>query len=217
MARDGFHTETRAIEETILQMAAFVEEVIARALHAMTHGDDRLGDDVVATDSVVDDLRRRVHQRIMQTIERWAPMGVALRRVITYMLVADELERIGDYAVHVARSARVSYRALPLELMGDMGELAKLVRQQVRDGVQALGLVDAEAARRVCAGDVAVDDHYHTLFTALKDYMRAEPDMVNEATQLLFAMHDLERIADRVANICEDVIYIVTGTYEKLN
>ncbi len=217
MARDGFSTETRAIEETILQMAAFVEEVIARALNAMTHGDDRLGDDVVATDSVVDDLRRRVHQRIMQTIERWAPMGVALRRVITYMLVADELERIGDYAVHVARNAHVSYHALPLELVGDMGELAKLVRQQVRDGVQALGLVDADAARRVCAGDVAVDEHYRTLFNALKEYMRAEPEMVNETTQLLFAMHDLERIADRVANICEDVIYIVTGTYEKLN
>jgi phosphate transport system protein len=217
MARDGFQTETRAIEEMILQMAAFVEELIARALHAMTHGDDRLGEEVIATDRIVDDLRRQVHQNAMQTIEHWAPMGPALRRVITYISIADELERIGDYAVHVARGARAGYRAMPLELVGDMGELAKLVRQQVRDGVQALGLVDVDAARRVCSRDNGVDECYHTLFTALQTYMRAAPETVQETTQLLFVMHDLERIADRMANICEDVIYIVTGTYEKLN
>ena len=217
MTRDDFFTETRAIEETILQMAAFVEELIARALHAMTHGDDRLADDVVATDSVVDDLRRRVHQGIMADIEHWAPLGPALRRVVTYMSIADELERIGDYAVHVARSASVGYRAMPLALMGDMGELAKLVRQQMRDGMQALGQIDVATARRVCAYDTIVDKHYRALFAALQAYMREEPHTVNETTQLLFAMHDLERIADRVANICEDVIYIVTGTHEKLN
>ncbi|HKD74295.1 MAG TPA: PhoU domain-containing protein, partial [Ktedonobacterales bacterium] len=118
MAHDGVQTETRAIEEKILQMAAFVEELIARALHAMTHGDDRLGEEVIATDRVVDDLRRQVHQSAMQIIEHWAPIGPALRRVITYMSIADELERIGDYAAHVARGARAGYRAMPLELVG---------------------------------------------------------------------------------------------------
>jgi len=217
MAREGFTAETRAIEETILQMAAFVEELIARGLHAMTHGDDRLADEVVATDRIVDDLRSQVRTRTMRILERWSPMGPALRAVVTYLSIADELERIGDYAVHVARNARIGYRALPIALLGDISELGKLVRQQVRDGVQALAQTDVVLARRTCARDMTVDEHYHALFVALQSQIREDPSAVNEMTQLLFAIHDLERIADRVANICEDVIYIVTGAYEKLN
>ncbi len=217
MAHDAYRLETQAIEETIIQMASFVEDLIARAVRAMTHADDRLADEVIATDRVVDDLRDQVRTGVIQVIEHWAPLGSALRRVIAYQLIADELERIGDYAVHVARAAHAGFRAMPLSLMGEMSELARLVRQQVRDGVQALAHADESAARRVCLSDTEIDAHYHTLFAALQEHMRAQPAFVADGTQLLFAMHDLERIADRIANICEEVIFIITGTHEKLN
>lgn len=217
MARDGYHIETQAIEETVVQMAVFVEELIARAMNAMSHVDEGLADELIVTDRVADDLRSKVRRSVIQVIERWAPMGPALRRVIAYQLIADELERIGDYAVHVARYARGAYRVMPLHIVGQVSEMARLVRQQVREGVQALAMADADAARRVCALDNDIDAYYKKIFTALQEQMRAHPETVDVATNLLFAVRDMERIGDRVANICETVIYISTGTHEKLN
>jgi phosphate transport system protein len=217
MEFDAFPHEIQAIEETIVKMAALVEDVIARAIQALTHGDDRLADEVIATDREVDDLREQVRGRVIQIIERWAPIGPALRKAVASLLIADELERLGDHAVHVARGAGVGFRAMPPELKGDITELARLVRQQVREGVRALGLADEAAARSVCTADARVDDQYHQLFGAIQERMREHSEFIEDGTQLLFAMHDLERIADRIANICEDVIYILTGKYEKLN
>ena len=213
----GLSAQTQAIEESLFQMAAYVEDLIARAIHAMTHADIQQASEVIATDRVVDDLRSNVRSRVLQTIEHWAPMGVALRKIISYQVIADELERIGDYAVHVARSARANYPHLTLELIGEMNEMARVVRQQVRDGVQALAQFNEQAAREVCSQDAVVDKHYKALVNSLQEYLREHPESVQEITQFLFTMHDMERIADRIANICEDVIYIITGNHEKLN
>ena len=82
MARDGYHIETQAIEETVVQMAVFVEELIARAMNAMSHADEGLADELIVTDRVADDLRSKVRRSVIQVIERWAPMGPALRRAV---------------------------------------------------------------------------------------------------------------------------------------
>ena len=217
MARDGLTVEIQRIEETLMQMAVFVEELFARSMDAMAHGNDRLADEVMVTDRVADDLRGLVRQRVISTIEHWAPVGFALRKIIAFQLIADELERIGDYAVHVARIARVAYRSMPLDVVGEMSEMARLVRQQVREGVRALAMADEAAARAVCTLDSAIDKHHWALMATIQAYMRNDPDSVPVATQLLFAIRDMERIGDRISNICEDVIYIVTGMHEKLN
>ncbi len=217
MATENIEIALRRIEETVVQMASFVEELIARALHAMTYADDRLADEVIATDRIVDDLRGQVRQYVLQAIERWAPMGPSLRMIIAYQFIGEQLERIGDYAVHVARGARVSYRTMPLQIAGRMSEMARLVRQQVRDGVRALAAEDVDLARQVCLADNPIDDCYRDLLTMLQSFMQSDPDKVAEATMMLFALRDLERIGDRMANICEDIIFIRTGIHEDLN
>jgi phosphate transport system protein len=218
MAIDGgVSSSLRRIEEQVAQMAAFVEELIARSLHAMTHADDRLADEVIANDLVVDEMRGQVRQAVIQTIEHWAPVGVILRRLIAYQFIADQLERIGDYAVHVARGARISYRTMPLAIAGKMSEMARIVRQHVRDGVRALADSNVELARQVCSDDNRIDICYKELLIMVQDYLREHPEMVTEATLIIFALRDLERIGDRMANVSEDVIYIQTGIHEELN
>jgi phosphate transport system protein len=214
---DNYHVETRAIEEALVQMAVLVEDLIARAFDAMAHSDADLASGVIEADRMADDLRDKVRRGVIRIIEHWAPMGPALRRVIAYQIIADELERTGDYAVHVARYAQTSLREMPLPIIGQVGEMAKAIRQQVREGVQALALADEAACRRVCALDSDIDRWYKQLFTAIQDHMRAQPDAVAAGTDLLFAVRDMERIGDRIANICETVIYSITGTHEKLN
>jgi phosphate transport system protein len=209
--------EVQRIEETLMQMAVFVEELIARSMDAMARSDDRLADAIIANDRTADDMRAQVRQRVIQTIEHWAPVGPPLRKVIAFQLIADELERIGDYAVHVARNARVAYRTMPLAIIGEVSALARLVRQQMREGVRALALADEAAARQVCALDADIDRYYRQLLAAVQEHMRTQPEDVQVATPLLFAIRDMERVGDRISNICEDVIYIITGQHEKLN
>jgi phosphate transport system protein len=217
MARDGLIFEIQRIEETVMQMAVFVEELIAQSMDAMAHGNERLADDVMAKDREADHLRTVIRRQVIHAIEHWAPVGIALRKIIAFQLIADELERIGDYAVHVARNARVAVRSLPLDIIGEISEMARLVRQQVREGVRALALADEAAARQVCALDEAIDTHQWALMAALQRHMLDNPEIVPVAAQLLFAIRDMERIGDRISNISEDVIYIITGKHEKLN
>lgn len=217
MATDTVNAALQRIEEQVIQMATFVEELIARALLAITHADDRLADEVIATDPLVDGMRSQIRQDVIHTIERWAPVGAPLRRLFAYQFIADQLERIGDYGVHVARGSHISYRSMPLPIAGKMSEMARLVRLQVRDTVRTLGDSDVTLARQVCQDDNRIDDCYKTLLTMLQEYMRLNPDKVMEATLMIFALRDLERIGDRMANICEDVIYIQTGIHEDLN
>ena len=94
--------------------------------------------------------------------------------------------------------------------------MAKLVRQQVRDAIQAFVDVNIVGAREICTRDDEVDHLYRQIFDELLGSMR-DSDNVPQATSLLFVAHDLERIGDRVTNICEDVIYMVTGEIEELN
>jgi phosphate transport system protein len=105
----------------------------------------------------------------------------------------------------------------PLPVLGDLNEMAKLVREQVRSGIQAFVDVNVQAAREVCTKDDEIDHLHGTIFTELLERMAKDPTIIQLATSLLFVTHDLERIGDRVTNICEDIVYMVSGEIEELN
>ncbi len=217
MARDGLIPEVQEVEEAVIQMAVFVKELIARAMEAIVLGDERLAGEVIAKDRIADAQRAEIRRRVIATIEHWAPVGTSLRKIIAYQMIADQLERIGDYAVHIARNARLAYRVMPLEIVGAVADLAQQVRSQVREGVRALAQADLLLAEATCKMDDLTDRQHWALLAAVEDHIRAHPADVSTATQLLFSIRDLERIGDRISNICEDVIYIVTGKSVKLN
>ncbi|HEY7849342.1 MAG TPA: PhoU domain-containing protein, partial [Ktedonobacterales bacterium] len=137
MTRDSFHQELREIEEQVVQMATLVEGAIARAMQALTRREITLVDEVVAGDNVVNTLQRDVRNRCMSVMARQAPVARDLRELITVQLVINELERMGDHAVGIAKQTARILGHEPLPLVGDLSEVAKLVRQQVRDVIQA--------------------------------------------------------------------------------
>jgi phosphate transport system protein len=217
MTRDAFHQELREIEESVIQMAALVESAIARAMQALVRRDSLLAEEVVTDDGTVNELQRSIRNRTISVMARQAPVARDLRELSTVQLVINELERMGDHAVGIARNAQRLREQEPLPTTGDLTEMAKLVREQVRAGIQAFVDVNVQAARDICVKDDEIDHQYRTIFTDLLDRMAKDPATVPAATSLLFVAHDLERIGDRVTNICEDVIYMVTGEIEELN
>ncbi|HEX8033130.1 MAG TPA: phosphate signaling complex protein PhoU [Ktedonobacterales bacterium] len=217
MTREAFHQELREIEEAVIQMAALVEGAIARAMQALLRRDTLLAEDVRAGDVTVNELQRNIRNRCISVMARQSPVARDLRELTTVQLVITELERMGDHAVGIAKQAIRIKEYEPLPIAGDLNELAKLVREQVRAAIQAFIDVNIQSARDICAKDDEIDHEYKAIFSELLGVMTRDPNTVTQGTALLFVAHDLERIGDRVTNICEDIIYMVSGEIEELN
>ena len=215
--RQSFHQELREIEEAVIQMATLVEGAVAKAMQALARRDMMVAEEVIVGDGMVNELQRSIRNRCISVMARQAPVARDLRELTTVQLVINELERMGDHAVGIAKQAQRIREHEPLPIVGDLAEMAKLVREQVRACIQAFVDVNVQAARDICARDDEIDHQYRAIFSALLERMTTDPNSVPVATSLLFAAHDLERIGDRVTNICEDVIYMVTGEIEELN
>lgn len=217
MPRDNFHQELREIEEAVITMATLVESAIARSMQALTQRDAVLAEGVIASDGEVNELQRTIRSRCINVIALQAPVARDLRELITVQLVINELERMGDHAVGISKQAlRIrDYEISPVAY--ELSELAKLVRQQVRACIQAFVDVNVQQAREICMKDDEIDEQYRTIFDEVLGLMTRDASMAPLATSLLFIAHDLERIGDRVTNICEDVIYMVSGQIEELN
>ncbi len=217
MPRDTFHQELREIEESVITMATMVESEIARAMQALTQRDVVLAEGVVTSDGEVNEMQRTIRSRCINVIALQAPVARDLRELITVQLVINELERMGDHAVGISKQTlRIrDYETSPIAY--ELSELAKLVREQVRACIQAFVDVNVQQAREICVKDDEVDQQYRTIFNEVLGLMTRDSASVPVATSLLFIAHDLERIGDRVTNICEDVIYMVSGQIEELN
>jgi phosphate transport system protein len=216
MTRDAFHHEVNELEEAVVQMAVLVETAIANAVQALIQRDGVLAQSVIDGDDRVNEHQRTIRNRTFGVIARQAPVARDLRELVTIQLIINELERMGDHAVGVAKNAIRLSAQPPVKAFVDLPDMAKLIRQQVRDAIQSFVDVNVVEARAICTRDDEVDHLYRQIFEELLTSMR-DSENVPQATSLLFVAHDLERIGDRVTNICEDVIYMVTGEIEELN
>jgi phosphate transport system protein len=217
MARQTFHQELREIEESVIQMAALVEREVARAMQALSQRDTVLATEIVTSDGEVNELQRSIRSRCIAVMALQAPVARDLRELITVQLVINELERMGDHAVGIAKQTMRIREYEPISTVEKLVQISDLVVEQVRMGIQSFVDVNVQQAREVCQRDDEIDARYRAAFTELIAIMSTDSSRVQPATSLLFAAHDLERIGDRVTNICEDVIYMVTGEIEELN
>jgi phosphate transport system protein len=211
MPRERFHQELQDIDAAVIQMGALVERELAHAMQALTHRDALVAHAVVTSDGEVNTLQHRIRSQCSSLLALQAPVARDLRELTTAQLVSNELERMGDHAVDIAQQALRVQDDEPHPLVGALHAVAELVREQVRAAIQAFIAVNIHEAREIAAKDDEIDQRYRTIFTGLIESMTRDPRLVTCATSLLFIAHDLERIGDRVTNICEDIIYLVTG------
>ena len=142
--------------------------------------------------------------------------GCDLREIIGLLNMSSELERMGDHCVSIAKLARNLADLPPLETYVDVPKMAAYCSDQVRGILAAMVSRDVLQARRIAAGDDRVDRIYHRLFDDLIQMMTEDNTTVFRATNLVFIAHHLERIADRVTNIAEDLVFLDSGSIEEL-
>jgi len=215
--RTLYDHEIAEIKDNVLRMGSLVEDQIRAAMAALTHHDAEAALKVIIDDRQVNDVQRTTTMMIAETIATQNPVARDLRYLLTLDHVSYELERMGDHAGSVAKQARKLAPYPPLKEYVHLPLLGERVANLVRGIIRALVDVDADKARAVAALDDPVDELYHQIFADVLDLMREDPANVEPGTRILFASHYLERIGDRVTNIAEDIVFLVSGEVEDLN
>lgn len=209
--RDEFRAELQAVSQLLVDMAEGVRTAMRQATRALLTADRQAAEAVIAGDAEIDGVYRQVEERVCDLLARQAPVATDLRMVITALHVAADLERMGDLADHVAKTAlrRHPSPAVPAELrpvFTDMAEIAD--RMAVKIG-KVLGAPDAALAAELDRDDDAMDDLHKSLFGVLLD--DDWPYGVETAIDATLLGRFYERFADHAVNAGEHVVYLITG------
>lgn len=215
--RRSFEEALDATKDDVLRLGGLVEDALERAGRALVERDVDLADKVRWDDSLVNELQRSINLEITALIATQGPMARDVRELLALYHAAAELERMGDYAVSVAKLAQQLAEEPEVPMLRQIPEMEQLCRAQLHAAMRALVDVSEGEARAVCARDDELDHLYASVYEDTMSLMAVSPDRVRQATHMLFVAHHLERLGDRVTNIGEDVVYLATGNIEDLN
>ncbi len=207
----SYSQELTNLRAQIVRMGGMVEAQVAAAAAAVVHQDGASASQAMEQDPAVDELEREVETLVIRMLALRQPMAQDLRQIVASLKITAALERIGDYATNVAkRSIVLGQFSLPFSLSG-VAHMARLVQENLKLVVDAVGESDADKAMQVWRADQAVDDIYNAIFRELVTYMMEDPRNITPCTHLLFIAKNLERIGDHSTNIAEMVHYAVSG------
>lgn len=199
----------------LLELGRLVGTALTDALIALDRHDLVLADKVVRGDVEINRLRYEVEEQITARLSG-SEAGEA-RWMVAALYVISELERMGDHSEGIAKVALMLGPNPSLPVPAVIGEMGTLTISMVDRTLAALGKRDVKAARVLCREDDEIDSLYDRAYQELISTMVSDPRHITEATYMIWITHNLERIADRATNICERVIYLVTGRVEELN
>ena len=205
------------LETEIRQLSSLVDVAIERSLRALSGLDQGLAVEAIEGDRSVNELRFQIEDRAINLIALQQPLAGDLRFIVAALMTVTELERMGDYAAGIARIVQLHGDKPLLRPLVVLPEMGRIVREMLREAIDAFLRRDDELARRVAARDDEVDLLYERVYEELIDQMVREPSTLDRATWLLWAAHNLERLADRVQNICERTMYEVAGRVPDLS
>ncbi len=216
MTRQAFDAELNALETKVLAMASIVESMVADAVEALQRRDLERAEQVIKRDDEVDEMDVDIEAHCLRMIALQQPAGRDLRIIGTVMKMITDIERIGDYAVDIAKAARKIYQGHHEPPEVDIPRLSHIARRMLLDAIEAFVKRDLQLALQVCENDDNADAVYRQIRSQLQEIMRQHPEQVVPASWLLLIAHYLERIADHVTNIAERVWFMETGRLEHL-
>ena len=211
MPRADFEMNLTLVQEETIQLSSTVEKAIYKSVDSLKKRDVEASQQVIDEDDLIDLKQEALEERCIELIALESPIAGDLRILISAIMIANELERMGDYAEGIAKISVSMGNLPPLKPLIDIPRMAEKAVIMLRNSTQAFISRDVDLARNVVESDDEVDDLYNQVYRELLTYMLEEPGSIQRATYLLWVAHDLERVADRATNIAERVIYLVTG------
>ena len=217
MVRSSFDHQLSEVEEDMLVMAGMVERAIERSIEALRNRDVELARVVIVEDVDINTKRYETEEKCLELLATQQPMAHDLRTIVAILHIIVDLERMGDHAEGIAKIAIMLADDPPLKPYIDIPRMAEVATRMLTQSLDAFKRKDVELARRTCDEDDLVDQLYDQVYHELIVFMLNDPRTIERATHITWIAHNLERIADRVTNICERVVYMEQGKYEELN
>ena len=211
MPRADFERNLQQVQDDIVKLSSMVEKSISKSVEALKARDLGLSKQVIEEDDAIDRYQESIEELCIEMIALEAPMAGDLRVIVTAMMVANELERMGDYAEGIAKLSLAMGDLPPLKPLIDIPRMMERSIHMLGHSIESFIKRDPDLAKVVIDADDEIDDLYQQIYRELLTYMMADPKTIERATYLLWVSHDLERVADRTTNIAERVIYLVTG------
>ncbi|MCI0850103.1 MAG: phosphate signaling complex protein PhoU [Chloroflexi bacterium] len=217
MTRRVFERQLTQIQRDMFALASMVDRAIERSMEALLQRDLVLAREVIEEDIKLNEKRYAIEEKCLELIAMQQPLAGDLRTIVAVLHVTVDLERMGDHAEGIAKVATMIADDDELKPSADISRMADIGRQMLADSLKAFEDHDAQKARITCDVDDQVDALYERVYQELIGYVIKHPEEIEHATHLTWVAHNLERIADRVTNICERVVYLVEGKIEELN
>jgi len=212
-----FHKSLQGIQDDVLIMGSMVTKAIDRATGALKKRDLTLAHKIIADDAKINRQRFAIEDRCIQLMVTQQPVASDLRIIVAVLNMITELERMGDYAVGIAKVVIMIGDEPPLKPLIDIPRMAELTIEMIDKSLQSFITRDLELAKQVVSMDSVVDSLYDQVFRELLTFMMVDPKTINRATRLIWVAHNLERSADRATNICARVAFTITGKMEELD
>jgi phosphate transport system protein len=211
MLRKTFETELRQVKDEVLRLGRVVEQAIVDSVASLKKRDLKASENILQVDREINRTRFEIENRLMVLIATQQPMAHDLRLLASSMEIISELERMGDYAKGIANiNIRMGEQPL-LKPLIDIPRMAEKAADMLHRSLSAFKDEDVEAARAIPVEDDEVDALYNQIYRELMTFVIQDPKAIERANWLLWVAHNLERVADRVTNICERTIFIATG------
>ncbi|HEY3310768.1 MAG TPA: phosphate signaling complex protein PhoU [Anaerolineales bacterium] len=217
MLRKTFETEIQQMKDEIILLGSMVEQNLLDSVEAMKKKDIPASERVVDLDKKINEKRFALENQVMIIIATQQPMAHDLRLLASFLEVISELERMGDYAKGIGIINIRMGGQPPLKPLVDVPRMAEKGASMLHRALLAFVNEDVQSARSIPAEDDDVDALYDQIYRELMTYVMADPKNIERANWLLWTAHNLERFADRVTNICERTIFIVTGELTEIN
>jgi phosphate transport system protein len=211
MPRRLFDQHLRELQDHVLAMGSMVENALYRSMDALKNRNLELAQRVIEEDRLIDHKRFEIEEECIDLIITQQPLASDLRIIIAVLNVIVDLERIGDHAEGIAKISIMIGNEPPLKPLIDLPRMAELTGSMLKRMLEAFIQHDAETASKICAEDDDIDNLYDQVFRELLFFMAEDPKTITRATRLIWVAHNLERSADRVTNIGERIIFVVTG------
>lgn len=207
----NFEKELKQLEQSVLSLGEMVESAVRRSVEALKRRDAHIASQIIEGDQELDRKVFAVQEKCMQLIATGYPSGGDLRIIVGVLGIITELERMGDYAEGIANITLMIGDQPPLKPLIDIPRMAQTGIEMLRGSLEAFLARDVERAKQICQMDDEVDGLYDQVFRELLLFMIKDPKTITQATWLIWVAHNLERLADRVTNICEQAVFSTTG------